>query len=50
MIPADKKWVSRAAVAAVLAGTIRGLGLEWPAVDAAKMEQIAAARKSLGAE
>jgi polyphosphate kinase 2 (PPK2 family) len=50
VIPADRKWVSRAAVAAVLAGTIRGLGLEWPAVDAAKKEQIAAARKSLEAE
>jgi len=50
VIPADKKWVSRAAVAAVLAGTIRGLGLEWPAVDAAKKAEIAAARKSLEAE
>jgi polyphosphate kinase 2 (PPK2 family) len=50
VIPADKKWVSRAAVAAVLAGTIRGLGLEWPAVDAAKKAEIAAARQSLEAE
>ncbi len=50
VIPADKKWVSRAAVGAVLAGTIRGLGLEWPRVDAAKREQIAAARRQLEAE
>jgi PPK2 family polyphosphate:nucleotide phosphotransferase len=50
VIPADRKWVSRAAVAAVLAGTIRRLGLEWPAVDAAKQEQIAAARRRLAAE
>jgi hypothetical protein len=47
VIPADRKWVSRAAVAAVLAGTIRKLGLEWPKVDAAKRKQIAAARRQL---
>jgi len=50
VIPADKKWVSRAAVGAVLAGTIRRLGLEWPTVDAAMREQIAAARRQLEAE
>lgn len=50
VIPADRKWVSRAAVAAVLAGTIRSLGLEWPAVDAAKKQQIETARRRLTAE
>jgi PPK2 family polyphosphate:nucleotide phosphotransferase len=50
VIPADKKWVSRAAVGAVLAGTIRKLDLEWPVVDAAKRDQIAAARKVLEPE
>jgi len=50
VIPADRKWVSRAAVAAVLAGTIRSLGLEWPAVDAAKQQQIADARRRLTEE
>jgi PPK2 family polyphosphate:nucleotide phosphotransferase len=50
VVPADKKWVSRAVVATVLAGTIRGLGLEWPAVDAAKRREIEAARQSLEAE
>ena len=50
VIPADKKWVSRAAVGAVLAGTIRRLGLEWPPVGEAKREQIEAARRTLDAE
>jgi len=50
VIPADRKWVSRAAVAAVLAGTIRSLELEWPAVDAAKKQHIEAARRRLTAE
>ena len=35
IIPADKKWVSRAAVATILAGTIQQLGLTWPAVSEA---------------
>ena len=50
VIPADRKWVSRAAVAAVLAGTIQSLGLEWPAVGDAKQQQIADARRRLAAE
>jgi PPK2 family polyphosphate:nucleotide phosphotransferase len=50
VVPADKKWVSRAVVATVLAGTIRSLGLEWPAVDADKRRQIEAARRELEAE
>ena len=50
VIPADKKWVSRAVVGAVLAGTIRKLGLEWPTVYAVKLQQIAEARKTLKAE
>jgi len=50
VIPADRKWVSRAAVAAVLAGTIRNLGLEWPRVDATKRKQIDTARRQLGNE
>ncbi|MFM1904255.1 MAG: hypothetical protein RLZZ440_2155 [Planctomycetota bacterium] len=50
VIPADRKWVSRAAVAAVLAGTIRRLGLEWPTVDEAKERQIADARRRLAAK
>lgn len=50
VIPADKKWVSRAAVGAVLAGTIRNLGLQWPPVDDAKRKAIADARKVLEKE
>jgi len=50
VVPADKKWVSRAVVAGVLAGTIRGLDLQWPAVDAEKRRQIAEARRMLEAE
>jgi PPK2 family polyphosphate:nucleotide phosphotransferase len=50
VVPADRKWVSRAVVAAVLADTIRGLGLEWPTVDDAKRRQIEEARKLLESE
>ncbi|MBM4021783.1 MAG: polyphosphate kinase 2 family protein [Planctomycetes bacterium] len=50
VIPADRKWVSRAAVATVLAGTIRRLGLAWPTVDAAKQRQIEEARRQLEKE
>ncbi len=50
VVPADHKWVSWAVVAAVLAGTIRGLGLEWPAVDADKKRQIEDARRELLAD
>jgi len=47
VIPADRKWVSRAAVAAVLAGTIRRLGLEWPQVDESRRRGIEEARREL---
>ena len=50
VVPADKKWVSRAVVAAVLAGTIRNLGLEWPKIDDTKRRQIDEARRLLEAE
>lgn len=50
VVPADRKWVSRAVVGAVLAGTIRNLGLQWPVVDDAKRKQIADARRTLERE
>jgi PPK2 family polyphosphate:nucleotide phosphotransferase len=50
VVPADRKWISRAVVAAVLAGTIRGLGLAYPQVDEAGRAALAAARKRLEAE
>ena len=50
VIPADKKWVSRAAVATILAGTIQQLGLTWPAVSEEQEQEIESARKKLEAE
>ena len=50
VVPADRKWVSLAVVGAVLAGTIRLLGLQWPAVDEPQRKRIAEARRSLEAE
>ena len=50
VIPADHKWVSRAAVATILAGTIKQLGLTWPTVTEVQEQQIEEARKSLEAE
>jgi len=50
VVPADKKWVSRAIVGTVLAGTIKNLGLRWPEVGEAQRERIAAARRQLEAE
>lgn len=50
VVPADNKWISRAVVAAVLAGTIRGLGLEYPRVDEAGHAELMAARRQLEAE
>src|SRR5439155_20505713 len=50
VIPADKKWVSRAMVAHVIATTIRDLDLQVPEVTPAKLEQIAAAKKTLESE
>ena len=50
IIPADKKWVSRAAVATILAGTIQQLGLTWPAVSEEQEQEIESARKKLEAE
>ena len=50
VIPADKKWVSRAAVATILAGTIQQLGLNWPVVSEEQEQEIESARKKLEAE
>jgi PPK2 family polyphosphate:nucleotide phosphotransferase len=40
VVPADHKWVTRAAVAAILNETIRGLGLRWPEVSPEQKEVI----------
>ena len=50
VIPADKKWVSRAAVATILAGTIQQLGLTWPVVSEEQEQEIESAQKKLEAE
>jgi polyphosphate kinase 2 (PPK2 family) len=50
VVPADKKWISRTVVAAVLVETIGRLGLSWPAIDAEKKRQIEEARRLLEAE
>ena len=50
VIPADKKWVSRAAVATILAGTIQQLGLNWPVVSEEQEQEIESARKKLEPE
>ncbi len=50
VIPADHKYVTRALVGAILTHRIRGLGLEFPQVDAAKKKALAETRKLLETE
>lgn len=50
VIPADKKWVTRAAVAAILTETIRDLDLKWPKVDAEQKRAIEEAKRQLAGE
>lgn len=50
VIPADNKWISRAAVATILAGTIEQLDLSWPTVTDKQKQEIESARKKLEAE
>ncbi len=50
VIPANHKWISRAAVAMILTETIRGLKLKWPEVSDEKRAQIEAAREQLHRE
>jgi PPK2 family polyphosphate:nucleotide phosphotransferase len=50
VIPADHKWVSRAAVAKILTTAIDNLDLSYPAVTPEKKEQIAEAKRKLEAQ
>ncbi len=50
VIPADSKWVTRAAVAAILAKTITGLDLHYPTLTAKDEAALAEARKKLEGE
>ncbi|MCU0975223.1 MAG: polyphosphate kinase 2 family protein [Steroidobacteraceae bacterium] len=47
VVPADNKWFTRAVVAAVVIDTLASLGLHYPRVGPAKLEELAAARKTL---
>jgi PPK2 family polyphosphate:nucleotide phosphotransferase len=47
VIPADNKWVTRAAVAIILTETIRGLDLQWPKVSPGQKKSIAEAKRKL---
>ncbi len=50
VIPADHKWVTRAAVAAILNQTIRGLDLNWPKIGKEDEAMISQAREQLEGE
>ena len=50
IIPADRKWVSRALVANIVAATIQSLDLEFPKIDESKRAEIDAARRTLEEE
>jgi PPK2 family polyphosphate:nucleotide phosphotransferase len=50
VIPADNKWFARALVSATVVETLANLNLEYPAVDAAKRRELAAARVALDRE
>jgi PPK2 family polyphosphate:nucleotide phosphotransferase len=47
VVPADNKWFTRLVVAAALAETLHSLNLSFPKLDAAKIRELAAARKAL---
>jgi len=50
VIPADHKWIARAAVAGILTDTIRSLDLEFPKVSADQARALAQAKKQLQSE
>jgi PPK2 family polyphosphate:nucleotide phosphotransferase len=50
VIPADNKWFTHLAVAAVIVETLEELNLAYPKVDAAKRKELAAARRLLAKE
>jgi len=47
VIPADNKWFTRLAVAAVIVDALDGLNLAYPKVDAQRRKELEAARKTL---
>ncbi|MGE3240956.1 MAG: polyphosphate kinase 2 family protein [Pirellulales bacterium] len=50
VIPADKKWFTRACVADIITTRIEKLGLKYPSVPDSQREALVAAQKSLEAE
>ncbi len=50
VVPADQKWYTRIVVAAAIVDAVASLGLHFPKLDAAKLAELAAARKALLAE
>ena len=50
VIPADRKYVSRALVADIITSAIKGLDLKYPEVTKEKLQQLAEARKQLESE
>ncbi|MGB6121946.1 MAG: polyphosphate kinase 2 family protein [Bacteroidota bacterium] len=50
VVPADRKWVSRAVVAEIVTATIASLNLSYPTVSKARKVSLGKAQKSLEAE
>ena len=50
IIPADHKWVARAAVASILTDTIHSLNLEFPKVNEEQTKALAQAKRQLNSE
>jgi PPK2 family polyphosphate:nucleotide phosphotransferase len=50
VIPADRKWITRAVVADVVTTAIRSLDLQYPEVTKEQQEHLAEARRQLSAE
>jgi PPK2 family polyphosphate:nucleotide phosphotransferase len=50
IVPADHKWFSRLVVVSAIIDTLRSLDLTFPALDAARMKEIEAARVALASE
>jgi hypothetical protein len=50
VIPADRKWITRAVVADVIATTLRGLDLRHPEPSAEQRAALDGARRALLAE
>ena len=47
MVPADNKWFTRVVVAAAVIEALSSLDLTYPTVSAAKLKDLAAAKRAL---